>query len=199
MTTDPTRAKFEEWAKKHFGYDPDTYNPYDYGQSRLAWEAYKAAWQACEASREQPANDQPDESRAEKQLGQDIYDEIFDAWLTKLVGDQSVQAHCQRLADKIMRHVMGHLTSTKREPPPLDESIEEEIKAILERWYVYDKASGSRFFSISDAMEDLRPYLRSTMREYVAQKALTEDEKTELAKARSTLLEEVPAHLKTKQ
>lgn len=39
----------------------------------------------------------------------------------------------------------------------------------------------------------------ATKREYVAQKALTEDEETELAKARSTLLEEVPAHLKTKQ
>ena len=36
------------------------------------------------------------ECLADKQLGQDIYDEIFDAWLTKLVGDNSVQAHCQR-------------------------------------------------------------------------------------------------------
>ena len=48
------------------------------------------------------------ESKAEKQLGQDIYDELFDAWLTKLVGDDSVQAHCQRLNDKIMKHVVAY-------------------------------------------------------------------------------------------
>lgn len=44
----------------------------------------------------------------DKKLGQDIYDEIFDAWLTKLVGDQSVQGHCQVLTDKVMKHISYH-------------------------------------------------------------------------------------------
>lgn len=86
--------------------------------------------------------DQPvQESKAAKQLGQDIYDEIFDAWLTKLVGDQSVQAHCQRLADKIMKHVGGYVQHQWRpmseHPPEMETVIAKTKHGVVGVAYVY--------------------------------------------------------------